>query len=267
MTITTRVGINGLPPTAEVTGGSTLIGARIGIAGLPTSSGGGGNGGGGTTDPTPVNPLPITLSSPEDQLIIPSSRPQFMVAVTSGELTATYQMIIQYAADAAMTSPSTLTATFTAVDGGVVVSPSSDVPALTYWRARVAQDAVWRSAWTNTFSFTVATIGAPGSLGVAWHVDYALDRDIHLWHLVPPVASAGETITAYGQGFPDPGQGKIVFDGTALQVTRWVRHVPSGAASATRTIDADTVDPEHYEVDFTAPDYDGPGGPLSVEQI
>lgn len=262
MTVTARVGIGGLPTTTGATGSSsTLIGVRVGIAGLPT--------GGSTdpTDPTPVNPLPVNLSSPEDLIIIPSHRPQFMVAVTSGEVSATYQMIIQYADNQNMTSATTLTATFATVDGGVVLTPGADVPDHTWWRARVAQGTTWRSAWTATQSFTVGGIGTAGVLPVTWHLDPTLDRNIHLWHMVPPVANAGDTVTAYGQGFPNPGQGKIVFDGNPLQVTRYVRHVPTGEPDATRTIDNTIVDPEHYEVDFTAPDYDGPGGPLSVEQI
>lgn len=261
MTITVRVGINGLPAIADTGSDSTLISVRVSIAGLSS----GGTDPTDPTDPTPVDALPITLSSPQDQTVIPSHRPQFMVGVTSSELEAQYSVIIQYANNQAMTSPTTLTADFTTVDGGVVVDPTADVPDTTYWRARVAQGDTWRSAWTDIHSFTVGNIGTPGTLALTWHVDSTAARPIHLWHLSPPVADVGDAVTAYGQGFPDSGQGKVVFNDTICQVTRWVRTAATGADDTDRQINGTSVDPEHYEVDFVAPESDGPGGPLSVE--
>jgi hypothetical protein len=234
-----------------------VITVHVGIGGQSSSGGGGG-------DPTPVNPLTVTLASPEDQSTVAIANPTFVVGVDTSfeDPTSEYQLILQYADNAAITNPATQTVQFDAVDAGAFITPTA-VPATTYWRARVAQGSTWRSAWSDIHSFTVDNNVTPAICPVTWTVDDSAARPIHLWHLVPPAAAPGDQVTAFGQGFPDPGH--VQFDGAPVNVTSWqlVDQQP-GNPTADRIIDLDDVFPEHYEVVFTVPDYTGPGAALVV---
>lgn len=236
-----------------------------GIYGKATSGGTDPGGGGGTTDPTPVNPLTVTLTSPDDQDTVAVTNPTFVVGVdTSMESPlATYTLILQYADNQAMTGPTQLTADFDGTDAGAFITPSTAVPATTYWRARVVQGDTWRSAWTDVASFSVDSVTVPAQVPITWTVADSATRPIHVWHLEPPAQSPGGSVTVYGQGFPDSG--RVLFDGVPVTVTSWtVSGVPASSGDANRIIDGDDVYPEHWEVIITVPAYTGPGAALTV---
>jgi len=180
------------------------------------------------------------------------------------EDTATYTVTIQYAANDLFTGATTLTGDFDATEGGVELTPASAVPNTTYWRARLSQGNVGRSAWTEPAHFTVSTGTSATVLPLVWTVDPAAARPIHLWHVDPVGPDAGDVVTVYGQGFP--ASGRLTFGDGELTVTSWQRVAASDEiTSGTAQINGDVVDPEHYEVTFTAPNYSGPGEALTVE--
>jgi hypothetical protein len=241
-----------------------LIGVLVGVDGIP-SAGSDPGGGGGTTDPTPVNPLAVTLTSPEDQDTVAVSYPTFVVGVDTSleNPLSTYTLILQYADNLAMTNPVQMTADFEGTDAGAFLTPSAAVPATTYWRARVVQGDTWRSAWTDVASFTVNNVTSPVLVPITWTVADSADRPIHVWHLVPPAQTPGNTVMIYGQGFP--ASGKVLFDGVPITVTSWsATSVPASSGDANRVIDGDNVYPSHYEVVIIVPSYTGPGAALTV---
>lgn len=228
-----------------------------------------GGGGGGDPDPDPgtvVDALDVILTSPVDGDVVATNLPEFVVAVDTDneDDDATFTLTVQYAADDTFTSAVTITEDFDTVDGGAFLTPTTNVPATTYWRAQVSQGATLRSEWTQAASFTVNSTITATTLPVTWTVDDGADRPIHLWHLDPPGPDIGDTVTVYGQGFPDNGH--LSFGDLLLDVGSWTLVDAADLDNLSdRTIDGDRVDPEHYEVTFVAPVYDGPGAALSVE--
>jgi hypothetical protein len=206
----------------------------------------------------------IRLIAPADGDTVEIARPQFVVALNSVLLTATWTVQVQYADNDTFTGATTLTQNITAVDGGLWLDPPRDVPATTFWRARILDDVGAAEVdWTDPISFTVDTVLTPVLLDVVWHVDSAASRPIHLWSLDPSTASPGDTVTCYGQGFPAAGQ--VYFDGNPTSVTRWERKsAVIGSTTDQRHINPDGVEPEHYEADFTVPGYSGPGAIVEV---
>lgn len=209
----------------------------------------------------------FVLSAPQDLSVVATSTPDFVVGVLSDDDDddSTYTIQVQYAGDAAFTSPVTLSADAPAVDGGAILSPTGAVPDSTWWRARLVQDGQVILDWSAAQSFTVDADISATSLPLTWSVAASAGRDIHLWHLDPPGPDIGDTVTVYGHGFPDTGHLSL---GTLnLDVASWVL-VPATADNSDdelRVIDGDTVTCEHYEVTFVAPTYDGPGAALTVE--
>jgi hypothetical protein len=119
--------------------------------------------------------------------------------------------------------------------------------------------------WSSPNLFTVAATVTPVSLPVSWTVSSSAARPIHLWHIDPAGPEVDETVTVYGQGFP--ATGFIYFNGEVLTTVQSWELIPATAENTTadRRISGSDVTCEHYEVVFTAPVYDGPGAPLSVE--
>jgi hypothetical protein len=204
----------------------------------------------------------ITLTAPVDGDTVEVSNPQFVVALNAHDPTIMYTIEIQYATSTAFASPVTLSGNASGLDGGVFLTPSTPVPNTTYWRARLLLAGEDQTGWSDTLSFTVDTSLTPATTQIIWTVGNA-GIPIHLWHLDPPAAAPGDTVTAYGQGFPVSGH--VTFNGAPVVVTDWTRQ-PADSASGTpdRVIDRDNVDPEHWEVTFIVPDYTGPGAALAV---
>lgn len=244
------------------------IQVAVGIAGF--NAGGGGTdpgGGGGTTDPTPVNPIAVTLSSPDDQATVADSTPTFIVGVDTSleDPQASYTLHLQYAATQDMASPTELTADFTAVEAGAYLTPASAVPATTWWRARVAQGTVWRSAWTDPQSFSVNTTVTASSVPVTWTVssNATVGRRIHVWYILPSAAYPGDKVTVYGEGLPD-SPGSVWVGPVKATVVSWTFIAQQGNPDDTRHITGDDITPEHYEVVITVPSISPPGAALEV---
>lgn len=205
----------------------------------------------------------ITLSVPADGAVVEVPRPQFSVALDAHDQSAVYTIQIQYADNSSFTGATTLSGTATAIDGGIYLSPTSDVSADTYWRARLlnADDTV-ELDWSSPLHFTLDTELTPSTMAVTWTVGSAA-RPIHLWALNLAAAAPGDTVTAYGQGFPSSGH--VLLAGTPCTVTRWdLEPAVIDSISSARQITTDQVDPEHWEVEFTVPDIEPPGGVLEV---
>jgi hypothetical protein len=253
--------IGGPPALAPpAVGAVPPIGVHAGIAGLTSSSGEV-----IPPDPTPVDPLTVTLSSPDDQAVVAIDSPTFAVGVDTSleDPLSTYTLHLQYADNQDMTDATELTADFTAVDGGAFLA-STSVPATTWWRARAGQGAVWRSAWTAAQVFTVSSTVPAAQASLSWTVDTAhTGRLIHLWHLDPPAAAPGEKITIYGEGFPDSG-GRVLLGNVQCTVNSWNFVHQVGNPDDTRHITGADITAEHYEVVITVPSYATPGGPLEV---
>jgi hypothetical protein len=207
----------------------------------------------------------LYLTAPENQASVPTTFPQFVVAVSASDLDATYTVEIQYADNTSFIGATTLSGTTSAVDGGVFLTPSTAVPTVTYWRARLLEGTTERLGWSTVRSFTSTAVVSTSTLAVTWTVSNSADRPIHLWHVDPDGPITGDEVVVYGQGFPSTGS--LLFGDTALPVTSWTRVAAStdNAASSTRAIDGDTVTPEHYEIVFTAPEDESTGAPLTVE--
>jgi hypothetical protein len=241
-----------------------VIIAYAGINGVPTGTGGDNGGGGNTPDPDPVDPLTVTLTSPEDQSTVAVSNPTFIVGVDTSleDPSATYTLHLQYAASTDFSAATELTADFTAIDAGAFLAASS-VPATTYWRARVAQGDTWRSAWSDPQTFTVSASADPSQIPVTWTVlSPGGARHIHLWHIVPPAGAPGDKVTVYGEGFS--GSGNVLLGGTPVVVDSWTFVPQQGNPDDTRHITGTDITPEHYAVVITVPGASPPGGALEV---
>lgn len=202
-------------------------------------------------------------TSPGDGDTVEVGTPQFAVALNAHDQTQLYTVQVQYASDIAFSTATTVSGTATAIDGGIFLSPAAPLTTDTYWRARLLQaDATVVVDWTSPVHFTVDTQLTPSDLTVTWAVD-TVTRPIHLWHVVPDSAAVGDTATAYGQGFP--ASGSVLIDGIPCTVTHWQRNsAVINSTTAGRHIDADDIDPEHYEIDFIVPTVQPPGGVLEV---
>lgn len=239
----------------------SVFNVKVGFAG---SSGGGSDPGGGT-DPTPVNPITVTLTSPDDQSTVAVTNPTFVVGVDTSleDPQADFTVHLQYSASQSMANPIELTADFEGVDAGVFVTPVAAVPATTWWRARVAQGTTWRSAWTTPQSFTVSSTVSPSSTPITWTVQSpGGSRDIHVWSIYPATASPGDTVTVYGQAFNDTG--KILLGGTPVVVREWNFIAQQGNPDDTRHITGTDITPEHWEAVITVPGISPPGAALEV---
>lgn len=227
---------SGMPPLA----------VRVALP-VPTLTGG--------TGPAPWTGT-FDVVTPVDTAVVASSTPQFTVAVDV-DGSDSYRVYFQFADNAQLTNATTASATFSAIDGGTVFTPSAPLPNTTYWTARLTTAAgVEVAPWLTTRTLTIATAAAAYALPVTWFVDPSAERPIHLWHIDPAGPNVNDTVTVYGQGFPtNPLDATLKWGSSALSVTRWERVDASddNTDDATRLIDADTVTPEHYEVEFVAP--------------
>lgn len=209
----------------------------------------------------------LFLSSPAPDELVVTNFPQFMVGLISGldESTA-FTIEVQYdSTNAFNDDPQTLSADILVVDGGAILDATGPAPATTWWRARLLQGGDEVVAWTTPQSFTVDASIDAAELAITWTVDEDAARPIHLWHFDPPGAAAGDTVTAYGQGFPLT-TGNLLMNGEGITAQSWeLIDASDNAATDERIIDGDLVDPEHFEVVFLAPDVDEPGGPIVVE--
>lgn len=203
----------------------------------------------------------LTLSSPEDGVTVGTATPSFMVVLAAHDETLTYTIEIQYDDNAGFIHPVTLVATAPAVDGGVIITPTSAVPDTTYWRARLLLNAIEQLGWTAAHSFFVSAQIVTVTLPVTWTADPLAARPIHLWHFDPAGPNTGDLVTAFGQGFPAAGH--LLLGDAPLPVVSW--HLVAASGLIPRTIDGDVVTCEHHEVTFTAPAVNGPGDALTVE--
>lgn len=214
-----------------------------------------------------VSATGLILSAPSTDAIVPTSTPPLTVGVILDDdvATDTFTVEVQYADNASMTNPTTLSASMQGSDGGVTVNPTTAVPSPAWWRARLLSGASEVIGWSSPSRFTVAASVAPVTLPVSWAVGSGAARPIHLWHIDPAGPEVGDLVTVYGQGFP--ANGFIYFNGEAVTTVQSWELIPATAENSTdqRRIDGPDVTCEHYEVVFTAPVYDGPGAPLSVE--
>lgn len=217
----------------------------------------------GVTIPTPMLvDAAIIRTQPEDGETLGTNYPEFIVAVDQRDLTKTYTVELQYYGTDGPDTAVTLSQDVDPIVGGAYITPTVAFPdiGIWFWRVRLLLDGVEQIGWTQPWSFTVDTVIQPAYLEVDWTVNPAAPREIHLWHFDPPGPDVGDTVTAYGQGFPlTPG--RITCADIPLDIVSWTL-VPAVADPA--VIDGDTVDPEHFEVVFTAPNIDG-GGPFVVE--
>ncbi len=213
--------------------------------------------------PAPVtSAVQLILTAPDDEEVLPSLRPTFVVGLAQDDEDLTYDVEIQVASDAAFTNPVSYVVASPAEDGGVIVPATQDVPAAGFWRARALLDGTDASGWSEVREFTVdATIGA-SSIPITWTVG-AATRQIHLWHVEPPGAEPGETAVVYGHGFPSTG-GVLTLADKTVTVDSWTLIPPTSTPAADRVINGEVVDPEHFEISFTVPDVAEPGGPLVV---
>lgn len=240
-------------------GGSLTVPPIAVTVGMPTPA---------VTGGTTVQPWAGTFDvvSPVDDAVVATATPDFTVAVdVDGDDDYTVQFL--FADNTNFTNPTTMSGTFNAVDGGIVLTPTSPLPSVTYWKARLSTAAgVEVASWLDTRTLTVATAAAAYSLPITWTVSTSAARPIHLWHIDPAGPNVNDVVTIYGQGFPaQPSAATLTWGGTALTVTRWelVEAVDENDADNTRLIDGDTVTCEHYEVEFTAPKVGG--GLLELE--
>lgn len=214
---------------------------------------------------TPVG-AGLYLTQPEQGEIIATATPQFIVAVDQHDDDLTYTVEIQYDESSDFSSPYTLSGDVDSSDGGLDITATQALTGSTgYWRARLLLAGVELITWTAANTFTIDATVSAQSLPVTWTVDANAARPIHLWHFDPPGPAVGELVTAYGQGFPSSGN--LTFADGPLPYQSWQLIAASTAMSSeARTIDGDVVDPEHYEVTFTAPEVgDEPGGAFVVE--
>lgn len=228
--------------------------------------------------PTPVPPLTIhigilepsfwsgalTLSSPQADAVIATQYPSFTVAVDIND-EESYILEVQYATTSTFDTPTSLSAAFTGVDGGAILTATSPVTGTVFWRARILDlTSQPLSSWSETLEFTVDSTSIPAQLPVTWTVETNGPRPVHVWHTYPQGPEVGDTITIYGHGFNDPGH--LTFGGATLPYQSWeyVAASTENGGNATRVISGNVVTPEHFEVTFTAP-YETEGTLLVVE--
>lgn len=203
----------------------------------------------------------LTLTQPDNGEVVATYTPTFIVAVDQHDDNLTYTIELRYDDNLLFTDPVTVSSDVDPVVGGVFLTPSTPVPDITYWQVRLLLDGVEQVGWTPWRLFEVDTSDAGTTLTVTWDVSAAQTREIHLWHFDPPGPEAGDTVTAYGQGFPlTPGH--ISVADIPIEIESWTL-VP--ATADPMVINASTVEPEHFEVVFTAPEVDNGGGPFVVE--
>lgn len=208
-------------------------------------------------------PVTLTPTSPADGDTVEITRPQFVAAFDAHDQSATFTVEIQYADNPGFSNPITLSGDTTAIDGGVHLSATSDVYSDTYWRTRLLQNGQVQLDWSLPLHFTYSAQLSSSDCSITYDVAANASRPIHLWHLVPPAASVGDTVTAYGMGMPTYGQ--VTLDGSPCTITGWqLESAVIESITASRQIDYDVVDPEHYEIVFTVPDVQPPGGQLEV---
>lgn len=208
----------------------------------------------------------IFLTQPVDGEVIVTSSPQFIVALQQHDDDTVYTIEIQYDESSDFSSPITLTGDSDSTGGGVVFDATTALTGSTgYWRARLLLEGQELITWTPANTFTIDATVTSQNLPVTWTVSTGAARPIHLWHVDPPGPHVGDLLTAYGQGFPATGNLTVADLPQAFE--SWQLIAASTAMSGEgRVIDADVVDPEHYEVTFYAPDLgDEPGGALVVE--
>lgn len=204
----------------------------------------------------------VDLSAPEADATIVSSTPRFMVGVDlSTDEDVNYVVEVQYDDNPGFTSPTTVDAEANTGDGGAVLSPDAPLSGTIHWRARVLVDEQPVSDWTTAQKFTISAVTAATTLAVTWTVDASKKPPIHLWHFYPAGPSVGDTVTIYGQGFPTSALGYIQYGGFDITATSWTKV----AAQPGGVIEGGNVNPEHWEIVFTAPNhYPGTGAVLTV---
>jgi hypothetical protein len=204
----------------------------------------------------------LTLTQPDDGEVVATHRPEFIVGLDQRDESISYTIEIQYDDDADFSSPITLSRTVGGTTGGLFLVPDSDVPNAAFWRARLLLNGVEQITWSAPNAFTVSAGAAASSLPVSWRVSASAEREIHLWHTDPPGPSVGDTVTAYGQGFP-LSTGSLLLGDDTVPVLSWdlVAADPANAG----VIDGPVIGPEHFAVTFVAPEIEPPGGPLTVE--
>lgn len=206
----------------------------------------------------------IYLTQPDDGETVANHRPEFIIGLQQHDESLSYTIELQYAAVVDdFTNPVTLSYTLPGGSDGLWVTPDADIPDVTIWRVRLLLDGVEQIGWSTPRTLIVAPAAVPTTLPVTWTIDNTQPREIHLWHFDPPGALAGQVVTAYGQGFP-LATGQIVLDTTLISPMRW-ELVPASPETP-GVIDGGVVDPEHFEVDFIAPNISG-GGAVTVEAL
>lgn len=207
------------------------------------------------------------LTSPADESTVATAEPTFVVGVVAdGDPATTYTLQIQYAADAAFTTPTSILADFELAAGGAVVTPDDPITVSpVYWRARLLLAGEPIGGWSGTSKFYLDLDAGHTDLPVTWTVSVSASRPIHLWHYDPPGPLVGDLVTVYGQGFPTSGH--LKFGGVSLTVESWQR-IPEDLGNTVNgnpVIDGTVITCEHYEVVFAAPFADGDGALLTVE--
>lgn len=203
----------------------------------------------------------FALTDPDDEAVVPFARPEFVVGVQDPD-DGDYQVELQIADNTDFTDAHDIIADVVYTDGGLTYTPDFDIPATTYWRARLLHNGPVLIPWSDTFSVSVDVTVSAATLPVSWTPAADLTAPVHLWHIEPPGAEPGDSVTIYGTGF---GATPVVtiLDSTA-EVTR-SELVAAIEAGELRVIDGDVVDPEHWEIDMVVPDVEEPGGPVQVE--
>lgn len=203
----------------------------------------------------------LTLTQPADGEVMAHNPPEFIVALDVRDSDASYIIEIQVADNSDFTGAQSFQQSVDGTSGGMFYTPADTVPAAASWRARLLDaDGNPILTWTEASTFTISTDITTTVLPVTWTVSPDAARPIHLWHLDPAGAEVGDTVIAYGQGFPDSGH--IAVADQIIAFTRW--ELIAGSGTGGGVIDGAVVDPEHYEIEFLAPDIDG-GGPFVVE--
>lgn len=206
----------------------------------------------------------LTLSSPALNETVATGFPQFLIGLVSAQDDETaYVIEAQYASTPAFADATTLELPLTVADGGVSFIPATALSGTVYWRARLlSATGEIILDYDDTVSFTVDSTVTAATIPVSWDVVEDGPRPIHLWHFDPPGGEVGEPLTAYGMGFP--GQpGNVTVGGVAAEIISW--DLVPAIDGAEPFMGGDYVTCEHYEVVFTVPEIDEPGGPALVE--
>lgn len=210
------------------------------------------------------------LVSPVDAAVLPVTRPAFTVLVVTYDIvTADVVVVIEVANNDAFIGPIYLSVPTALLIGSNLITATVDEdldPGLYYWRASLTIDFLSLTP-TAARTFTVDPTAGDHTIPLTWTVA-AGPTDPHLWAVSPAAGQPGDTVTLFGQGFPDTGA--VLLDGTELTVLSWTTTIAATGAASTdaRIIDpgADpVVDPEHDEIVIVIPDTAAtPGGQLTV---